>query len=420
MDIIDEGQFNDGMEIINDGLLHLGDAIPYLRNATAEIQKADMEDIKAAIESIPYVTAENLEGVFEAIDMATSYMDMFSNATDVIEILLNKPTIGAQESDYAVLSHFLYGAYNLIKAADIIGNSTSFEGTEIYFNSAGTNFTLIDEEFSAPAVGDLIDSDVPYLNDTLRFIVDMTGLAGDLSFFGGNVSHVFSEFEDFLDNFDVGYENVTDYNPILSDINDLILDLDPLNSTAYDIDFRLMDIQEKANNSLYGDFSQPAYEFASTFQQFNLTQNIENTYTIALSFKYLFGAMSDLKDVVTAVTAGNSSFESADYATALTQFTIANDSLASAIPKMWNASYYFNQTEFGGMVQLETSRESIAVIYFALIDIQSDLSRITEIAGEADGGDLSNIGEVPGLVTSIMITLADINTDLQNITTIGT
>ena len=425
-DIIDEGLFNEGMEVINDGLLYLGDAMPYLRNATAEIQKADMDNIKIAIAltiekiSFDIIDIENLTEVFDTLDMVGTYFDMFCNATDVIEILLNKPTVGAEESDYTVLSHFLYGAYNLIKAADIIGNSTSFEGTDVYFNSAGTNFTLISEEFDSPVVTDLMDSDVPYLNDTLRFIVRMTDIAGDLSFFGANVSHVFSNFENFLDNFDVGYENVTDYNPILSDIDDLILDLGPLNYTAYEIDADLNLVQYEANQSLYGDFSQPAYEFSSTFQQFNLTQNIENTYTIALSFKYLFGAMSDLKDVVTAVTAGNSSFESADYGTALTQFSAANDSLASAIPKMWNASYYFNQTDLGGMTQLETSRESIAVIYFALLDIQSDMSRITEIAGEADGGNLSNIGEVPGLVASIMITLADINTDLQNITTIGT
>ncbi|NPD89027.1 MAG: hypothetical protein HGN29_09885, partial [Asgard group archaeon] len=166
----------------------------------------------------------------------------------------------------------------------------------------------------------------------------------------------------------------------------------------------------------YGQFSEPAKKFTTVLNQLELRVNAQNLNAISNSLYYLFWSMEDLNSIQQDIWDGYEAFNNTDYLTAHSHFSAAEASLDSAMPKMWNASYYINQTETGGMIQLElqSTRASIATIYFGLVHIQEDVNYITTIA---DGGAPSGpeITEVGNRITNIFATLADVNTQLLSI-----
>ncbi|MHA1303145.1 MAG: hypothetical protein ACTSQE_04105 [Candidatus Heimdallarchaeaceae archaeon] len=408
---IDDDLFNLGLEYINDGLSYFANSSYVIDDAMEEIKQVNWDDIKTAIHELPIEGAENVD---PALDEMQTYIGLFENATDLIDILINKPTFeNGTQSDYATLIHFLKGAYNIMKAQEIIGAETNFIGTEAYFNRAGEHFNVTYNALNTPEVTALINSDTPVLNGTLAFMVDMTGLAADLSFFGGDLGPTITAMNNTISIFSNGFENITNYDEIRADLNDSIDATEELKISAYSLDNRIASVQQNASEEIYGEFSQTAYEFTSNFQQFNLTQNVENANYIANSFYYLFGAMQDLKDVRENVLAGKDAFDDSDYGVAYANFSAANTSLDSAIPQMWSASWYFNQTV--GMDQLAGAKDALAVIYFGLVDIQDDIIQITNIASSGSPSN-EEITEVENRVIHIIDTLNDVNTQLQGVT----
>ena len=185
--------------------------------------------------------------------------------------------------------------------------------------------------------------------------------------------------------------------------------------SADNLDAHITGIQEKANNNTYGEFSTTAYEFATNFDQFNLTENARNANYIANSFYYLFSGMEDLKTMTTEVTDGKADFDVTDYPAATIHFTAANTSLASAISNLYDAEVYMNQTTDGGMLQLTGSATAIHNIRMSLIDVQDDMNYITNIAagGSPSGPEITQVGL---RFDSILLSLASVNTDLGQIT----
>lgn len=409
---IDDALFDEGLEFINDGLLILAENSDVFDDAIAEINQVDWSDIDAVIDQLPGGAGSSVEPFIEQIQQ---YLGIFEDATGLIEILVDRPYFeNGTQSNYATLIHFFKGVYQLVKAATVIGDTTNFVGSETYFNSAGEHLNVTYNALNTPTVTSLIASDTPILNDTVAFIVDLTGLAAGISFFGGDFVPVIMGLNGTLSNFDSGYENVTDYNPILTELGDWIVETNELNTSATLLDFRLLDVQTKAENNSYGQFSSTAYQFTASFAQFNLTSNAKNLNAIASSFYYLFSGMSDLKTMTIEVNDGKIAFDVPDYATAATHFTNAENALVSAKDNLYEASFYINQTESGGMLQLSGSRDSIASIYFALVHIQSDMSYITTIAS---GGSPSpaEIAEVGVRFNNIITALASVNTDLGDV-----
>ncbi|MHA1396590.1 MAG: hypothetical protein ACTSSF_02570 [Candidatus Heimdallarchaeaceae archaeon] len=410
--IIDDSLFNKGLEFVNDGLLQFGNSSEVLDEAITEVKQVNWSDIYYALNQIPSGAGTSIEPTFTQIEQ---YIGIFEQATGLINVLIAQPTFdNGTQSQYATLIHFFKGVYELVKAAEIIGDETNFVGTDAYFNCAAEHLNITYTALNTPSVTSLIYSDIPILNNTVAFIVDLTGLAADISYFGGDFVPVILGLNSTLSEFNNGYENITDYNSIISGLGSWVVETEALAQSATNLDTRLLDIQTKAENNTYGEFSSTASEFTSSFAKFNLTTNARNLNAIANSFYYLFSGMEDLKIATTEVNAGKVAFDVPDYPTATTHFSAANDSLASSIPKIWNASYYFNQTETGGMLQLSGSRDAIASIYFALVSIQGDMNYITSIAagGSPDAGEITEVGN---RFNNIVSTLADVNTDLLGI-----
>ncbi|MCG3220235.1 MAG: hypothetical protein H7641_02545, partial [Candidatus Heimdallarchaeota archaeon] len=221
---------------------------------------------------------------------------------------------------------------------------------------------------------------------------------------------------DTLAYFQVGFENITDFTGIMNQIDSYRDDSTDLYLSTLSLETRTDAMIANATEGGYGVFSEPALEFTTILNQLELRVNAQNLNAISNSLYYLFWSMEDLDSIQQDVVDGQAAFDIADYVTAHNHFSAAETSLGSAIPKMWNASSYMNQTESGGMIQLElqSTRDSVAAIYFGLVHIQDDVSYITTIA---DGGapTPAEITEVNNRVTNIFSTLADVNTQLLSI-----
>lgn len=411
---IDDDAFNEGLDYINDGLLHFNDSSTVLDEAVEQVKQVDWEDILFALGQIPGGVGTSVDPFVSEIQ---NYLGLFDNATDLMHVLINRPTFdNGTQSNYATLVHFFKGAYNLLKAVEVIGEFSNFAGTETYFNNAGEHLNVTYNALNTPTVNSLIQSETPILNDTLAFIVDATGLFADLSFTGSDFVPVALGLNDTLSYFSVGFENITDFSGILTQINSYRGDTDDLYLSTVSLENRTDTMIAKAEAGGYGQFSEPAIEFTTILEQLELRVNAQNLNAISNSLYYLFWSMEDLESIQQDIVDGQTAFDGADYVTAHTHFSSAESSLSDAIPKMWNASHYINQTEAGGMIQIElqSTRDAISTIYLGLVHIQDDVAYITTIA---DGGapTPSEIAEVDVRVTSIFDTLADVNTQLMTL-----
>ncbi|MHA1952572.1 MAG: hypothetical protein ACW96U_01345 [Candidatus Heimdallarchaeaceae archaeon] len=411
---IDDDAFNEGLEYINDGLLHFNDSAFVLDDAIEQVKLVDWEDILYALGQIPGGAGESVDPFVTEIQ---DYLGLFDNATDLMRVLINRPTLeNGTQTNYATLVHFFKGAYNLLKAVEIIGDFSNFAGTETYFSNAGTHLNITYNALNTPIVDSLIQSETPILNDTLGFIVDATGLFADLSFAGSDLVPIALGLNSTLTYFAGGFENIVDFTGIMNQIDSYRGDTDDLVVTTESLENRTDTMIVKADNGEYGQFSEPAKEFTTILQQLELRVNAQNLYAISNSLYYLFWSMEDLKSINQDLIIGQAALALADYVNASNHFSAANSSLDSAIPKMWEASYYINQTESGGMIQLEleSTRNAIAVIYFGLVSIQGDFIYITNIAsgGAPTPGEITEVGN---RITNIFNTLADVNTQLLTI-----
>ncbi|MCG3227542.1 MAG: hypothetical protein H7645_11545 [Candidatus Heimdallarchaeota archaeon] len=411
---IDDDSFNEGLEYINEGLLHFNDSSFVLDEALEEVKQVNWEDILYALGQIPGGVGGTVDPF---VDEIQTYLGLFDNATDLMRVLIDRPTFdNGTQSEYATLVHFFKGAYNLLKAVEVIGDLSNFAGTETYFYNAGVHLNITYNELNTPLVASLAQSETPILNDTLAFIVDATGLFADLSFTGSDLVPVALGLNDTLSYFQVGFENITDFTGIMNQIDSYRGDSTDLYLSTLSLENRTNNMIVKANDGGYGMFSEPALEFTTILNQLELRVNAQNLNAISNSLYYLFWSMEDLDSIHEDIFIGQAAFNLADYVNASNHFTAANASLGSAIPKMWEASYYMNQTESGGMIQLElqSTRDSIAAIYLALVSIQGDVNYILTIAeGGAPSGP--EITEVGNRITNIFDTLANVNTQLMSI-----
>ena len=115
---IDDDLFDEGIEYVNDGLLQFSNSSDILDEALAEVQAVNWTDIEYAIGELPYDTGDTVDPIFDQIE---GYIDMFEDATDLIDVLISAPTFSnGTQSEYATLIHFFKGAYNIMKAAETI------------------------------------------------------------------------------------------------------------------------------------------------------------------------------------------------------------------------------------------------------------------------------------------------------------
>lgn len=407
---INDSLFEQGMAKVNDGIMHLGNSTDLIKDAYEEVKKIEFSNIYDMLDTL---LGNNTDFVKTKIQEMEQYLYLFTNATDALEALIEQPLVNGEKSQYTTLSHFLYGSYNLIKAALNVGDYSSFNGTEVFFEQANSNFSVVYNEFGKEEIIRVINSDTPFLNSTLSFLYDMAALAVDISSFGIDVGTVYGDLTHVVESFGVGYENIDDYSSLQSEVLDIIHLTDNLNNTAYSIENRISIIQSNANNGTYEMFSKPSRKIANFLNGFNLTSNVINANNIAHSFYHLFNSMEHLKYTYANVTAGETQFNNTDFVAANNSFVAANNSFHSAVSEMELAIMYMNETEAGEMVQLEDARTALINIKNTLDSIIRNFNNVLSIAEE---GPLANPDDLTGNITIITNALSSINSQLLNVT----
>ncbi len=415
---INDTRFEEGIDKVNEGLLILGNSTDYIDDALAELSKVNITDIAVATAELEDygVPPEIAASILEQVDMIDSYLSIFEGAVRVIDVLLTKPS----GSDSATLTHFLYGAYSLFKAGDVIGTTTTFynetEGidTSSYFDDASANFSIVYNELLDPEVQAIANSDTPILNSTVAFLTDMVGLTVPLCSLGGNIATVFFTMQDTMSVFDgTNYEDISDYSTLISSMDDLRTTTSEMVDDANATDTQINDVRAKASNDTYGELSAPALSFTDQLIQFNLTQNVYNANNIANSFYYMFSGLSHLSYSFNNITAGYEDFNDTLFVPeAQDHFIAANTSLHASISDLTTATYYMNQTEAGGMTQLSGTRDALLGIRNSLYGTVDEVNLILEIMADDPVG---RAGEFEIAVNDIISAFAGVNIQLEGV-----
>ncbi len=416
---INDTRFEEGIDKVNEGLLILGNSTDHIDDALAELNKVNVTDIAAATAELEGygVPPEIAASILEQVDMIDSYLSIFEGAVRVIDVLLTKPS----GSDSATLTHFLYGAYSLFKAGDVIGTTTTFynetEGidTSSYFDDASANFSIVYNELLDPEVQAIANSDTPILNSTVAFLTDMVGLTVPLCSLGGNIATVFFTMQDTMSVFDgTNYEDISDYSPLISSMDDLRTTTGEMADDANATDTQINDVRAKASNDTYGELSAPALSFTDQLIQFNLTQNVYNANNIANSFYYMFSGLSHLSYSFNNITAGYEDFNNTNYVPdAQNHFSDANTSLHASIADLTTATYYMNQTESGGMTQLSGTRDAILGIRNSLYNTLDEVEAILTIIALPD--PTTELAAFQTAINDIISAFAGVNIQLEGV-----
>ncbi|MHA1687561.1 MAG: hypothetical protein ACTSYD_14355, partial [Candidatus Heimdallarchaeaceae archaeon] len=407
--VVNDTLFNRGVNKVELGLEILGSNTKALNDAIIEIDKANLTSITNFIGKLPFETTQIQEIVSDVI----GYINSFSDVPAVVDILVNKPNINGSVSRYATLTHFLYGAYNLIKATEIIGDNSNYNGTSTFFQNAQSNLTLVSEQLNRSEIQQVIDSETLFFNETLDFLYDMTKLSLDISLYGYELGEVFKGLNNTISYFDQGYENITNYPEIIAELDQFVNRSDSLWSTSQNIENQISLMELKTSNDTYGVFRKPADLIVSSLKNFDLVENAENVYNIAKALYHLFVSMSYLKDTTSYIKLGKTQFvNDSNYIAANNSFLMANASFYNSTAEMNLATFYMNQTATGKMNQLATTRA-------AFLDIKNDLESVitnfTNLLILASLGPLADPNDVSGNCTVILTSFSNVNDYLSSI-----
>lgn len=404
---INDVLFEQSILKIDQGILTLGDSIGALETAFAETENINLAEVYTALQDMG-IASEEIEG---SLDMVDDYLSMFGQgAITVLKALFTKPESG----NFATFTHFLYGAYNLFKVGNLVGDISAFNGTSQYFSEATDNFTLVYSQLNTADVLAVANSDTPILNVTVSFVVDITGLSVSLCQFGTGVAQAFESLDGILDNLDIGYENVTTYPALIGQVDDLVSITDDLVITAALVDANVSIVHDKATNQEYGVMSDPALQFSDLLNQFDFTTNVVNANAIAHSFLHLFYAMEALSYTYNNVTAAFVDFGDTNYVDALAKFEAANNSLTAARYHINESIIWMEHAQsLGGMIQLDTTIAALQAINTGLETVNTEIDIILGIDWLGDPGSAASTVETS--VDNIVDALVQVNIDLQNV-----
>ncbi len=413
---INDTLFNDAIEVVNEGLLILGDSTDYIQQALDDLKNVSLEDVIGNITRIPGIPIEAIEPVMESMTMVEDYLAMFEGGVTVISALLDRPEISpGVESEYATLTHFLYGAYNLFKAGDNIAEVTAFNGTAENFEYSYGNFSIVQDQLHEPEIEAVATSDTPFLNSTVMFVIDMVDIGVPLCALGYSLATNFFDLDDMMNVFagPANYEDVSNYPELINTLDGLRTTTNNLSTNATIVDAKINDVEVKASVDTYGPLNDIALTFTSQLSDFGFVEYVNNANYVVNSFYFMFVGVMELSFVAGNITAGQTQFLAANYAAANTSFLNANTSLASSIYNFNQSILYMDDAvNIGGMTQLQTSLTALTTIRDNLLGLQADLNQLMVYMADPVG----NLTDITDLLTAMLGVLADVNDDLEVIT----
>ncbi|MHA1952571.1 MAG: hypothetical protein ACW96U_01340 [Candidatus Heimdallarchaeaceae archaeon] len=408
---IDDDLFNIGVNRVEEGLNELSTSIDLLDTAFAEIDMVNMTDIISSLESLPIPAGVIETYISPYVFMVEEYVVSFDEVPAVLEILVEKPIDNGNPSRFATLTHFLYGAYNLIKAIEYIDDNSAYNGTSTWFDNALSNSSLVVDQMVKDEIQQIIGADVIFFSETLNFLYDLNSLVTDVSYYGSNIGAVFEGLNSTVSYLEQGYENITNYPAIQTELSILVTDAENLNNTAYDIEGNITTIRTKSESDEYGVFTVPSQEILSALEIFEFVTAVENSVNVAKALFHLFNGMSYLKDTNNHIETGEQHFNDTDFALANDSFIAANVSLFSSISEMDLAINYMTLAEVE-MPQLAETRTALLTIKSTLMSVIVYFNHLLALALL---GPAANPLYVVGNSTAIIDTLAAVNGDLNDV-----
>ncbi|MCG3220569.1 MAG: hypothetical protein H7641_04230 [Candidatus Heimdallarchaeota archaeon] len=408
---IDDDLFNIGVNKVEEGLNELSTSIDLLDTAFTEIETVNMTDIINSLESLPIPAGIIESYISPYIFSVEEYVVSFADLPAVLEILVEKPIDNGDPSRFTTLTHFLYGAYNLIKAIEIIDDTSAYNGTSALLDNALSNSTLVIDQLAKDEIQQMIGADTVFFSETLNFLFDINLLVTDISYYGLNIGSVFEGLNSTLIYFEQGYENITNYPEIQTDLGILVTDAENLNNTAYAIEGNITSISSKSENEEYGVFTVPSQEILSSLERFDFIIAVENSVNVAKALFHLFNGMSHLKDTNNHIKTGSQLFNVSLYNDANNSFIAANVSLTNSITEMDLAISYMTLAE-GEMQQLDESKIALETIKSTLV---STIVYFNNLLALALLGPAANPLDVAGNSTAIVDALATVNDDLNDV-----
>ncbi|NPD89641.1 MAG: hypothetical protein HGN29_13060 [Asgard group archaeon] len=408
---INDDLFNIGVNKVEEGLNELSTSIDLLATAFTEIETVNMTDILASLESLPIPPGVIESYISPYIFMVEDYVVSFADLPAVLEILVEKPIDNGNPSRFSTLTHFLYGAYNLIKAIEIIDDTSAYNGTSTLLDNALSNSTLVIDQLVKDEIQQMIVTDTLFFSETLNFLFDMNSLVTDISYYGSNIGSVFEGLNNTVSYLGLGYENITNYPEIQTELSTLVTDAENLNNTAYEIEGNITTVRTKSESDEYGVFTVPSQEILSALERFEFVTTVENSVNVAKALYHLFNGMSYLKDTNNNIKLGRQQFNDSFYLQAKNSFIAANVSLTNSITEMDLAISYMTLAE-GEMQQLDESKIALETIKSTLV---STIVYFNNLLALALLGPAANPLDVAGNSTAIVDTLATVNGDLNDV-----
>jgi hypothetical protein len=260
---------------------------------------------------------------------------------------------------------------------------------------------------------DVANSDTPFLNSTVAFVLDMVDIGVPLCALGYSLADGFVNMEDLLTAFDVGYENVTNYGELIGDLDDLRTTTSSLSSNATLVDLEITDVETKAATNTYGELNDIAITFTDQLSDFGFVQYVQNANYVVNALYYTFVGIEALSHVMESTTQLQADLAALDYLAANASLLNAENSLSDAVGNLTLAeSYMDDAVNIGGMTQLSTSLAAISAILSGLVGIQINIDNLQTLMADP----VANATAINDEITLLLANLLDINSDLQGIT----
>jgi hypothetical protein len=407
---INDDLFASGINKVEEGLNELSTSINLLETAFTEIESVNMTEIIESLESLPLPTGVIESYVSPYVFLVEEYTVSFVDVPAVLEILVERPIDDGVPSRFSTITHFLYAAYNLIKAIEVITDYSAYNGTSALFNNALSNFTLVSDQLIKGDIQQMITADTIFFSETLDFLYDMNNLLSDISYYGSSVGTVFEGLNNTLPYFEQGYENITNYPTIQTELDVLITDAESLNNTAYEIEENVTVIRGKSEGEDYGVFTRPSQQIVDALDRYDLVTTAENSVNVAKALYHLFSGMSHLRDTNNNIKAGEQYFNNTQYLQANNSFIAANVSLTDSISEIDLAINYMALAEME-MQQLADTRFALMTIRATLVSVIVYFNNLLALALL---GPAANPLDVSGNSTAIIDTLTTVNSDLSD------
>lgn len=388
---INASLFNANIEIMRSYFPDIREGLSHVENGMLELEEIDADEMNTAFDN-------NTEVIFDA-------RDVFNQAIEGINLLISPfdpDVVAVDPADVKEpLVYLLYGAFATSSATEIIGDESNFNGVADPLRMAETNFSIVSEfcaeEAATQAAGAEAGDDdwqrtVPGL---FHFLGDMAGTASISAGLAADVSEAFILLDNSMALFqDDNALGATDdeYTETIANLTQLVESTSEMNATIKnELDPLMAEMNANTvNNEVYGYLTDPAKEFVTVLETFDLSNNIETFFYVANALHaltYVLMYLSDVQisviDVTEAADALNTAIETTNTTGAIEAaadmekargFTNANLTLADPWIGFMAANLSLIEGDLSS--QLETTVTALTNIANELPNIQTQLDNI--------------------------------------------